>query len=183
MTRIELRPIGSPMPLGFFTVATGSALISALQWGILPPSGDQAIALIIFSAFVIQVIVSVFAFLGRGSIAATLVLSFVTTWPADAPVFYLHSPGTAEALGIFLLVFTVFAAVMLASVLPKRSPATFLAVAVPRLLAGGLTEITGSLPAAQAAASHLRAKHHRLAERPHMYGPQRGFAEHGLAPD
>ncbi len=28
MTRIVLRPIGSPMPLGFFTVAIDSALVS-----------------------------------------------------------------------------------------------------------------------------------------------------------
>ncbi len=34
------------MPLGFFTAAIDSALISALQWGILPPLGDQAVALI-----------------------------------------------------------------------------------------------------------------------------------------
>jgi hypothetical protein len=36
MTRIVLRPIGSPMPLGFFTVAIDSVLVSALQWGLLP---------------------------------------------------------------------------------------------------------------------------------------------------
>jgi uncharacterized protein len=152
MTRIVLRPIGSPMPLGFFTVAIDSVMVSALQWGMLPPSGDRAVALIVFPAFVVQVIVGVFAFLGRDSIAATLMLSFATTWLVDALVFYLHPAGDHEALGIFLIVFAVFAGVMLAAALPKRALAAVLAVAVPRFLVGGLAEVTGSHPVAQAAA-------------------------------
>ena len=152
MTRIVLRPIGSPMPVGFFTVAIDSALVSALQWGIIPPSGDRAVALIVFPAFVVQVIVGVFAFLGRDSIAATLMLSFATTWLVDALVFYLHPPGAAEALGIFLIVFAIFAAIMLVSALPKRALAAVLVVAVPRFLVAGVAEVTGSRPVAQAAA-------------------------------
>jgi hypothetical protein len=34
MTRSVLRPIGSPMPRGFFTVAIDSVLFSALQAGV-----------------------------------------------------------------------------------------------------------------------------------------------------
>jgi len=34
MTRIVLRPIGSPLPLGFFTVAIDNVLVSTLQWGL-----------------------------------------------------------------------------------------------------------------------------------------------------
>jgi hypothetical protein len=56
MTRIVLQPIGSPMPLGFFTVAIDSVLVSALQWGILPAADRRAVALIVFPAFVVQVI-------------------------------------------------------------------------------------------------------------------------------
>jgi hypothetical protein len=36
MTRIALRPIGSPLLLGFFTVAIDNVLVSSLQWGVLP---------------------------------------------------------------------------------------------------------------------------------------------------
>jgi hypothetical protein len=36
MTRIVLRPIGYPMPLGFFTVAIDPVLVSALRRGLLP---------------------------------------------------------------------------------------------------------------------------------------------------
>jgi succinate-acetate transporter protein len=152
MTRIVLRPIGSPMPLGFFTVAIDSVLVSALQWGILPQSSMQAVALIVFPAFVVQVIVGVFAFLGRDSIAATLMMSFATTWLIDAIVFYLHPLGASEALGIFFIVFAAFASLMLASALPKRALAAVIVIAVPRFLIAGVAEITGSRPVAQAAA-------------------------------
>jgi uncharacterized protein len=151
MTRIVLRPIGSPMPLGFFTVAIDSVLVSALQWGLLPGIDRRAVALIVFPAFVVQVIVGIFAFHGRDSIAATLMMSFATTWLVDALVFYANPPGAA-ALGIFFVVFSVFAAFMLASALPKRALAAVLVVAVPRFLIAGIAELTGSQGVSQASA-------------------------------
>jgi hypothetical protein len=108
MTRIVLRPIGSPMPLGLFTVAIDSVLVSALQWGLLPRVDRRAVALIVFPAFVVQVIVGIFAFHGRDSIAATLMMSFATIWLVDALIFYANLPGAADALGIFFVVFAVF---------------------------------------------------------------------------
>ena len=152
MTRIVLRPIGSPLPLGFFTVAIDSVLVSALQWGILPPSGARAVALVVFPAFVIQALVGIFALLCRDSIAATLMLSLATTWLVEALVFYLHPPSAAEALGIFFIAFAVFAALMLISALPKRALAAVIVVVAPRFLVAGVAEITGSRAVAQAAA-------------------------------
>lgn len=152
MTRIVLRPIGSPLPVGFFTVAIDNAMVSTLQWGIIPASGARAVALIVFPAFVVQTIVGVFAFLGRDSAAGTLMLSFATTWLVDALVYGLHPPGGAEALGIFSIVFAVFVAVMLTSALPKRALAAVLVAAAPRFLVSGIADITGSQPVAQAGA-------------------------------
>ena len=152
MTRIVLRPIGSPMPLGFFTVAIDSVLFSALQWGLLPATDRRAAALIVFPAFVVQTIVGIFAFLGRDSIAATLMMSFATTWLVDALIFYVDPPGASAALGIFFIVFAVFAAFMLASALPKRALAAVLVVAVPRFLVAGVAELTGSQALSRAGA-------------------------------
>ena len=152
MTRIVLRPIGSPMPLGFFTVAIDSVLVSALQWGLLPGVDRRAVALIVFPAFVVQVIVGIFAFHGRDSIAATLMMSFATTWLVDALIFYADPPGATAALGIFFVVFAVFAAFMLASAFPKRALAAVLVVAVPRFLVAGVAELTGIQALSQAGA-------------------------------
>jgi hypothetical protein len=140
------------LPLGFFTVAIDSVLVSVLQWGMLPPSGERAVALIVFPAFVVQAIVGIFALLGRDGIAGTLMLSFATTWVIEALVFYLNPPGAAEALGIFFIVFAVFAALLLISALAKRALAAVLVVVVPRFLVAGIAEITGSHAVAQAAA-------------------------------
>ncbi len=82
--------------------------------------------------------------LDRDSIAATLMMSFATTWLVDALIFYADPPGAADALGIFFVVFAVFAAFMLASAFPKRALAAVLVVAVPRFLIAGVAELTGS---------------------------------------
>ena len=144
MTRIVLRPIGSPLPLGFFTVAIDNVVVSALQWGLLPAADRRAVALIVFPAFVVQVIVGIFALGARDSIAATLMLSFATTWLVDTLVFYLDPAGAAAALGIFYVVFAVFISFMLASALLKRALAAVLAVAAPRFLIAGIAEISGN---------------------------------------
>jgi succinate-acetate transporter protein len=152
MTRIVLRPIGSPLPLGFFIVATDNVLVSALQWGLLPMTDRRAVALIVFPAFIVQAIVGVFALSARDSIAGTLMLSFATTWLVDALVFYVNPPGAAAALGMFYVVFAVFISFMLASALLKRALAAVLAVAAPRFLIAGIAELTGKQVLAQAGA-------------------------------
>ena len=152
MTRIVLRPIGSPLPLGFFTVAIDNVLVSALQWGLLPAADRQAVALIVFPAFIVQAIVGIFALGARDSIAGTLMLSFATTWLVDTLILYLNPPGAAAALGMFYVVFAVFVSLVLASALAKRALAAVVAVAFPRFLIAGIGELTGNHVVTQAAA-------------------------------
>jgi uncharacterized protein len=152
MTRIVLRPIGSPLPLGFFTVAIDNVLVSTLQWGLLPVADRRAVALIVFPAFIVQAIAGLFALGARDSIAGTLMLSFATTWLIDALIFYFDPPGAAAALGVFYVVFAVFISFMLASALLKRAIVAVLAVAAPRFLISGVAELTGGQVLAQAGA-------------------------------
>jgi len=152
MTRIVLRPIGSPLPLGFFTVAIDNVLVSALQWGLLPLADQRAVALIVFPAFIVQAIAGLFALGARDSIAGTLMLSFATTWLVDALIFYVHPPGAAAALGVFYVVFAVFISFMLASALLKRAIVAVLAVAAPRFLIAGVAGLTGNQVLSQAGA-------------------------------
>ena len=152
LTRIVLRPIGSPLPVGFFTVAIDNVLVSALQWGVLPVADRRAVALIVFPAFIVQAVVGIFALCARDSIAGTLMLSFASTWLIDALVFYVEPPGAAAALGVFYVVFAVFISFMLASALLKRALAAVLAVAAPRFLVAGIGDITGNHAVSQAGA-------------------------------
>jgi succinate-acetate transporter protein len=152
MTRIVLRPIGSPLPVGYFTVAIDNVVTSTLQWGVLPAVDRRAVALIVFPAFIVQAIAGLFALGARDSIAGTMMLSFATTWLVDALVLYANPPGAAAAIGIFYVVFAVFISFMLASALLKRALAAVLAVAAPRFLIAGVADITGNQVIAQAGA-------------------------------
>jgi uncharacterized protein len=42
-----LRPMASPMPLGFYTVAIATVMVSALQFGIIPADEKNVVALLI----------------------------------------------------------------------------------------------------------------------------------------
>jgi succinate-acetate transporter protein len=51
-TRIILRPIANPLPLGFIALATGTLLLSALQLDWLQPTEGRTVAVILL-AFVV----------------------------------------------------------------------------------------------------------------------------------
>ncbi|MFJ7908655.1 hypothetical protein [Kitasatospora sp. NPDC096204] len=143
MTRLTLRPIASPMPLGFFTVAISSTVASSLQLGLVDGAYRQAVALTLFSAFVLQLLVSILAFGARDVIAATLMGGFAGAWLANGLVTASDAPGGARVLGVMNLVFTVFAALMASVARPKRVLWVLLMIAVPRYLVAGLYGVSG----------------------------------------
>ncbi|MFF4377990.1 GPR1/FUN34/YaaH family transporter [Kitasatospora sp. NPDC001547] len=143
MTRITLRPIASPMPLGFFTVAISSAVTSSLQLGLIDAANRQAVALTVFSAFVLQLLVSILAFGARDVIAATLMAGFAGAWLANGLVTATDAHGGAQVLGVMNLAFTVFAALMASVARPKRVLWVLLLIAVPRYFVAGLHGVSG----------------------------------------
>src|SRR5437764_11851216 len=73
-TRIFVRPIGSPLPLGFFAFATGTFIFSMYEIGAIPVSEGHDVALLLLGAiFPLQLISGVFAFLGRDTPGATAI--------------------------------------------------------------------------------------------------------------
>ena len=152
VTRIVLRPIGSPLPIGLFIVVIGSSMVSALQWGILSGADRKSVALIMFPAFVIQLIAAIVAFLDRDSGSGTLMMTFAGLWLVIGLVFYLSPPGASETFGIFLILISVLVMLMLPVALPKRALAAVAAVAVPRFLLSGIAAATNSVTIGQVAA-------------------------------
>ncbi|MFJ9642186.1 GPR1/FUN34/YaaH family transporter [Streptomyces sp. NPDC004244] len=144
MTRINLRPIASPMPLGFFTVAIASVMTACLQLGILDPADRRAVALCVLPAFALQLLVSVLAFLARDVIAATLMGTFAGSWLAYALVIGTGAAGGLKVLGVFNLAFLCFGALMAAVTRPKRALWVVLVVSLPRWAATGLSGLTGA---------------------------------------
>jgi succinate-acetate transporter protein len=92
-----LRPIASPMPLGFYTVAIATVVVSALQLGIIPSEKRNQVALLILPAFALQLIVGIACIAGRNAIAATLMASFAGTWLADSLFYLFGRPGKSPA--------------------------------------------------------------------------------------
>ncbi|MFI2609380.1 GPR1/FUN34/YaaH family transporter [Kitasatospora sp. NPDC018619] len=144
MTRINLRPIASPMPLGFFTVAIASVMTGCLQLGVLGSGARAAVALCVLPAFALQFLVSILAFGARDVIAATLMGVFAGSWLAYGLVMVTGAADGLKALGVLNLTFLVFGALMTAVTRPKRALWLVLAVSLPRWAATALSGLTGA---------------------------------------
>lgn len=105
LTRIVLRPLGSPLPLGFFAFATGTVLLSLqeLRWMPLAQTHTMAIVLLAFVA-PLELLACIFAFLARDSAAGTAMGIFSEFWVAMGVIF-LTSPPDAKTVvaGTFMV--------------------------------------------------------------------------------
>ncbi|WP_405752699.1 GPR1/FUN34/YaaH family transporter [Streptomyces sp. NBC_00012] len=144
MTRINLHPIASPMPLGFFTVAIASVMTGCLQLGLFETEARRAVALCVLPAFALQFLVSILAFGARDVIAATLMGTFASSWLAYALVMFSGAAESLRVLGVFNLALLCFGALMTAVTRPKRALWFVLVVSVPRWAATGLSGLTGA---------------------------------------
>ncbi|MFD7631138.1 GPR1/FUN34/YaaH family transporter, partial [Streptomyces sp. NPDC059851] len=144
MTRINLRPMASPMPLGFFTVAIASVMTGCLQLGVFDESERRAVALCVLPAFALQFLVSILAFSARDVVAATLMGVFAGSWLAYALVMGTGAAGGPRVLGVFNLAFLVLGALMAAVTRPKRALWIVIVASLPRWAATGLGGLTGA---------------------------------------
>ncbi|MFC8956763.1 GPR1/FUN34/YaaH family transporter [Streptomyces sp. NPDC057101] len=144
MTRINLRPIASPMPLGFFTIAIASVMTGCLQLGIFDETARGAVALTVLPAFALQLLVSFLAFGARDVIAATLMGVFAGSWLPYSLIMLSGAADGLQVLGVFNLALLCFGALMTAVTRPKRALWLVLAVSLPRWAATGLAGVTGA---------------------------------------
>jgi succinate-acetate transporter protein len=146
-TRVTLRPIGNPLPLGFLALAGATLLVSGLQLGWLSDSdgGDVALILIAF-VFPLQLVTSVFGYLGRDVVAGTGMGILSGTWLSVGLVTLTSPAGsTSDALGLFLLVAAVAMLVpALAALNGKLVAVAVLGTTALRFACTGLYELTVS---------------------------------------
>jgi succinate-acetate transporter protein len=104
--QVVLRPLASPLALGFFGVAGGSLTLSGLELGwISAEERLEAGLILVLFASVPQLIASILAFFARDQIAATAMGVMAITWAADGVVLAVIAPGrTNSALGTVLVV-------------------------------------------------------------------------------
>ncbi|MFF5125932.1 GPR1/FUN34/YaaH family transporter [Streptomyces syringium] len=143
MTRIQLRPIASPMPLGFYAVAIASTVVGCLQLGVFEDGSQRAVAFAILPAFVLQLLVALLAFGARDVLAATLMSCFSGMWLATSLVLALQPPGGTRVLGVLYAVFSLFALMAAGVAARKRALWLVLCVAVPRFAVAAAHQLTG----------------------------------------
>jgi succinate-acetate transporter protein len=144
-TRIVLRPMGNPLPLGFLALAAATLLVSGLQLAWLKPSDGQAVALILIAfVFPLQLLSSIFGFLGRDVVAGTGMGVLAGSWLSIALVSLTSPPATtSDALGLFLLAAAVAMLVSAtAATTSKLVPAAVLATTALRFATTGAYQLT-----------------------------------------
>ena len=145
--RIFLRPLATPLPLGFIALSAATLLISGLQLGWLGIDQGDSVALILIGfVFPLQLLVSVLGYLARDVVAATGMGILAGTWLSVGLVTLTSPAGsTSDALGLFLV---VAAAAMLipasAAAGGKLVPAAVLSLTAIRFLATGIAELSGA---------------------------------------
>src|SRR3954469_23089163 len=105
--RIFLRPIGSGLPLGFFSCGIGMLLLGCLGIGWIPvdEAHDVGMVLVAF-VFPLEFVGTIFAFLARDTLGATTLGLFTTSWLTLGWSFLSAPPGgTSVTIGIYLFGF------------------------------------------------------------------------------
>lgn len=146
-TRVVLRPLGNPLPLGFLALAGGTLVLSGLQlgWVEAAESANVAVVLIAF-VFPLQLLASILGYLARDVVAGTGMGILSGTWLAVGLVLFRSQPGaTSDALGLLLLASAAAMCVPAAgALLGKLVPAAVLFTTATRYAVTGLYELTDS---------------------------------------
>jgi succinate-acetate transporter protein len=146
-TRIVLRPLASPLALGFLGLAGATFVLASLNLGWVSDAEGRDVALIVLAFTVpLQFVTSVLAFLARDGIVATAMGLLSGIWLAQALVLWTARAGsTSDALGLFLLLGAVAMLVPASAALGnKLVPALVLTAAGLRFLLTGLYQMTAS---------------------------------------
>jgi uncharacterized protein len=146
-TRIVLRPIGSGLPLGFFSFGIGMLLLGCSGVGWIPVSEQKNVGMFLMSfVFPLELVATIVAFLARDTLGATTLGLFTTSWLALGWTDIAAAPGTTSVtLGIYLFGFaTVVLLLALMSTLGKPFFSALLSVACTRMVLSGWYEAGGA---------------------------------------
>lgn len=103
--RIVLRPVATPLPLGFLGLFVATLSFASLQLGWIADRQGSTIALAVLGLTVpVQLLASVFGFLARDPVAGTGMGVLAGTWAAAGLATLTSPPGAnSPGLGVVLL--------------------------------------------------------------------------------
>ncbi len=143
-TATVLRPLGTPLPMGFLGLAGGTFVLSALQLGWIPFHERQAVALVLLGfAFPLQLMAAVLGFRCRDTAFGTAMAVLAGSWLVQG--LLLGGPGSEarHAFGLFLLMAAVVLLAPLAAAGDsKLAAAVVIGCAALRLALAGIHQLT-----------------------------------------
>jgi hypothetical protein len=145
-TRVVLRPVASPLPLGFLALALATVPFAAVQLGWIAPTEGRVAAIAALAATVpLQLLASVFGFLARDVVAGTGMGVLAGTWGTVGLVTATSPPGSVSpGLGVLLVTAGVCMLVPAVSASAKLVPATVMTLAAVRFAVTGAYHLTAS---------------------------------------
>ena len=146
-TRVVLRPLATPLPLGFLALVLSTVAFSALQLGWIPPTEGRAAALTaLLSTVPLQLLAAVMGFLTRDPVAATGMGILAATWAVVGYTTLTSPPGTtSDGLGVLLVTAGIAMLVPATSAITSKVvPAAVMGLAGVRFAVTGVYELTGS---------------------------------------
>jgi uncharacterized protein len=104
ITRIVVRPIASPLTLGFLALTVGTFAFAGLElsWVTAAQASYVGLAVMVF-VFPLQAVASVYGFLARDSIAGTGMGLLSGAWLVTGMLTFLSRGKAVGGLGLFLL--------------------------------------------------------------------------------
>lgn len=148
LSRIFLRPIGSPLPLGMLALAGASIVLTGYQLSWLPVTQGHAVAVALLAfAVPLQFLAAVFGYLGRDGAGGTGMALLGSCWLVVGGLTLLSPPGSRSATLGLLLFFASGALLVpvLASSLGKVMAAAAFLLAAARFALTGIYEFRGGV--------------------------------------
>lgn len=148
LTRIFLRPVGTPFPLGFMALAGATVVLAGLQLGWLPVAESKQVSLLlIVFAFPLQLTASVIGFLSRDTSAGSGLGLLAGSW-LTIGILLLTSPPGSRSATLALFLFVAGGALLVpatAAALGKIVVALVLALTAARYVVTGVYELQGGV--------------------------------------
>lgn len=144
---VFLRPLATPIPLGFIGLATATFVVSGLQLSWIPSAQAHQVALVAVAfAFPVQFLASVLGFLCRDAAAATGMGLLAVTWLTFGLLTLVGAPGsTSRTAGLLLLMAGLLLLVPATASGPRKTVVTVvLSLAALRFLLTGAYEFSAA---------------------------------------
>lgn len=142
---VALRPLASPLPLGFLALGVATTAFASLQLGWIATTEGHTIALaVLVLAVPLQLLAAIMGFLVRSPVAATSMGILSGTWAGLCLSTLTSPPGaTSSGIGVILLCSSVCLLVPAVAARTKAVPAAVILLSAARFAVTGIAEATG----------------------------------------